>query len=202
MFKKLAIAGMMAGSLAISAAASAANTWQFAYVGFFDEDNWMFVQDRTITGSFTGSDVNHDGIIEKEEITEFVLNGTDYMACSSMNSPYNYCGTDRFRYELGGKLDFSAGTAGTDPERIYGGGYVVRAGIEEYSYRFTPESETRSGAYLWTDETRFSITSLSSGGVTPAVPEPGTWAMILTGLALVAGVARRRRNEPLQPCQR
>lgn len=202
MFKKLAIAGMVAGSLAVSAAASAANTWQFSYVGFFDEDNWAFAENYTISGSFTGNDANQDGILDKAEITQFVLNGTDYMACGGANSPYNYCGTDRFRYELGGKLDFSAGTAGTDPEGNFGGGYVVRAGIEEYSYRFTPYSETRSGAYLWTDETRFSIMSTSSGGVTPPVPEPGTWAMVLTGVALVAGVARRRKHEPLRPCQR
>ncbi|WEF31095.1 PEPxxWA-CTERM sorting domain-containing protein [Pseudoduganella chitinolytica] len=201
MFKKLAIAGMLVGSLAVSAAASAANTWQFSYVGFLDEENWIFAQDYTISGSFTGNDGNNDGVIELGEITQFVLNGTDYLACAS-GSPFNYCGTDRFRYELGGALDFSAGTAMSDPEGYHGGGYVVRAGIEEYSYRNTPYSHTRSGAYLWTEDTKFSIRSMSSGGVTPAVPEPGTWVMILTGLALVGGVARRRKSEPLQPCQR
>lgn len=201
MFKKLAIAGVVAGSLAISAAASAANTWQFAYVGFFDEDNWTFAENYTISGSFTGNDSNNDGVLELGEISQFVLNGKDYMACAT-GSAYNYCGTDRFRYVLGGSLDFSAGTASSDPDGIYGGGYVVRAGIEEYSYRFTPYSETRSGSFMWTEDTKFSITSTSSGGVTPPVPEPGTWAMVLTGLALVAGVARRRKNDPLRPCQR
>lgn len=201
MLKKLAIAGLFAGSLATGAAASAANTWQFSYVGFLDEENWTFAENHTISGSFTGNDANSDGVLDLGEISQFVLDGTDYMACAT-GSPFNYCGTDRFRYELGGKLDFSAGTASSDPEGFNGGGYVVRAGIETYSYRFTPYSESRSGGYLWTDETKFSITSLSSGGVTPAVPEPGTWAMILTGLALVGGVARRRKSEPLQPCPR
>ena len=31
-----------------------------------------------------------------------------------------------------------------------------------------------------------------SAGIFPAVPEPGTWAMLLAGLALLSGVARRR----------
>ena len=199
MLKKLSIAGIIAGSLALSAAASAANTWQFAYEGFLDAENWTFT-DHTISGSFTGNDMNADGVLELGEISQFVLNGTDYMACGT-GSPYNYCGTDRFHYVLGGKLDFSAGTAWTDPEGQYSGGYVVRAGIEEYSYRSTPYSESRSGEYLWADETRFSITSLSSGGVMPPVPEPGTWVMLLTGLALVSGMARRRRNGALRPCQ-
>jgi hypothetical protein len=30
------------------------------------------------------------------------------------------------------------------------------------------------------------------GGITPTIPEPGTWALMLAGLAAVAGVSRRR----------
>lgn len=33
----------------------------------------------------------------------------------------------------------------------------------------------------------------SSGGVPPPIPEPGTYAMLLAGLGLMTGIARRRR---------
>lgn len=38
-----------------------------------------------------------------------------------------------------------------------------------------------------------SVIGLTAIPSIPAVPEPGTWAMTLAGLALVAGIARRRR---------
>ncbi len=38
-----------------------------------------------------------------------------------------------------------------------------------------------------------SVVQSAGPGAVPAIPEPGTWALMLAGLAVVAGVARRRK---------
>lgn len=201
MIKTLAVAGLLAGSLAVGSASAASQTWNFAYAGFFDVLSGEFDSNYRISGSFTGADDNHDGVIGKEEISEFIVNGTDYIGCAE-SSPYAYCGADSFSYQLGGSLAFTAGTGSRDPEGLYYNSHVIRAGLNEIALTMSPYDERTHLSYQWTSETQFSIGSLTSGGVTPPVPEPGTWAMVLTGLALVGGVARRRKTEPLQPCRR
>ncbi|AVR95392.1 PEPxxWA-CTERM sorting domain-containing protein [Pseudoduganella armeniaca] len=199
MIKTLAVAGILAGSLVAGGASAASQTWNFAYAGFFDALSGEFDSNYRISGSFTGADINHDGVIGKEEISEFIVNGTDYIG-SAQNTPYSYVGAEAFNYRIGGQLNFTAGTGARDPEGMYYYSHIIRAGLNELDKVLTPYDERTNMSYEWTDETQFSITSMTSGGVTPAVPEPGTWAMILTGLALVGGAARRRKDQALRAC--
>ena len=198
MFKTAAFAAVFAATLATSSAASATGnptTWTFSYTGFYNQNAGVFDHSYRLAGSFTGSDLNSDGSIGKDEITAFNLGGTNYVACAGDSNAYYKCGVETFSYEVGGKLEFYAAVFGSDPEGQIGGGHYIDAGVGEFDYRFSPFSNSES-ANLWTEDTRFNISpEMKSGGSIPAVPEPGTWAMLATGLLLVAATSRRRRGQ-------
>jgi hypothetical protein len=62
MFKTVAFAALLAAS---SAASAATSTWTFTYTGFYDDSSLSFIDDRTISGTFTGNDANLDGVVDK-----------------------------------------------------------------------------------------------------------------------------------------
>lgn len=199
MFKTVAITAVLAATLAASSAASAAGgptTWTFSYTGFYNQNSGLFDNGYQLAGSFTGSDMDSDGFIGKSEITAFSLGGTNYVACAGDSNDYYSCGVDTFNYKVGGKLEFFASIRGSDPEGQVSAGHYIHAGVGEFRYRDTPYWSSES-ANLWTADTYFKISpEMKSGGSVPAVPEPGTWAMLATGLLLVAGTALRRRGQP------
>jgi hypothetical protein len=198
MFKTVAFAGLLAASCVANAATS---TWNFAFTGFFDDRTGAFDQDYKMSGSFTGSDANGDGVIGMEEISNLFVNGTDYLGCAGSSTSYYQCGTQSFAYRVGGELSFVAGVTGTDPEGYTGGAHYFQTGDREWSYRYTPSSYTET-SYRWTQDTKFAISSgITSGAEVPAVPEPGTWAMLATGLLLVSAAGTRaRRNGATRIC--
>jgi hypothetical protein len=193
MFKTVAFVALLAASCAASAAT---NTWTFTYTGFYDESAFAFNYDRTISGTFTGNDANLDGVIDKSEISSLLISGTDYMTCGAGGSPYFNCGAESFSYHIGGKkLDFVAGISSSDPEGIAGGAHYYETGQREWMYHYSPGGTTDM-SYRWTDDTTLTVFAAPvSGAEIPAVPEPGTWAMLAAGLLVVSGASlRRRRN--------
>ncbi len=194
MLKTIALAALMAASCAANAAH---NTWDFSYTGFLDESTGAFLADYTISGSFSGEDLNHDGVLDKSEVFSLMLNGMNFIACAGDSNEFYHCGTDAFDYRIGGALTLEAGLFSYDPEGFTGGGYSFTAGKSEIDYAYSPFHNMRN-ARLWTDQTQFTITPASSGSVIP-VPEASTWSMLLTGLGIVSFAAlKRRRPAPFQ----
>lgn len=184
---------VLAALFATSCAANAAHqTWDFSFTGFLNESSSLFEADYQWKGSFSGSDGNHDGVIDKSEILSLVINDVDYVACAGDSNGYYLCGTDAFSYQLGGALSFSAGIASSDPEGHVSAGHVFTVGDSEVDYVSTPFFYSRT-AYLWSQDTQFRISPAISGGAVSPIPEPGTWTMLLTGLGALALL--RRRNE-------
>ena len=181
-----------------ASAQSATNTWNFSYTGFYLTTTSIdfirnttttagFEPDLTLTGSFSGADNDHDGVIELSELTGLAFNGEDYFACAASPSPYGRCTIDRFSYALtGGQLDFSARFSGED-EAISGWYAAVSSGVRanEGSYRGNTEYDR---VYDWTGQTRLSVAQ-----VTSPVPEPASGALAAAGVILLGVLGRRRR---------
>lgn len=196
MLKSVAFAGL----LAASCAASAATTWSFEYTGFYDEIGSVFDASRKISGSFTGTDSNNNGIVEQGEISSLLVNGTNYISCAAGSNDYYQCGTYSFNYDVAAKtLDFFAGTSGTDPDGYSMAGHYFQTGQREEDYQYVAGFYHATTSYAWTDQTEFAISgAVLSGGAVSAVPEPGTWTMLAAGLLLISGAALRRKDDAVK----
>lgn len=168
---------------AASAAPLETVSWDFSFNGFYDSLTGTFLPDEVIAGSFKGSDLDHDGLLEKDELFALVVGELDYIACAADSNAYYQCGATGFAFspELG--LSFSVGSYGQDPEGWVGGGRLITTGDQHYAYEFNPGMTTERHLY-WTSETRLSMMSQA--------PEPHTWAMLAAGLVGFGWRARRK----------
>jgi len=169
-------------ALACGVAQAADRTWTFSYTGFYNQDTQLFDPTFSIAGSFTGEDRNGDGSIDGTELASFWVDTTEYVGCGSVNSPYYNCGMDHFWYK-NGSLQFNTTVSSQDPEGIVSHGQVIQAGSSVYSYLSAPFGSSES-TMKWTNRTQFALQS--------PVPEADAYAMLLTGLACLGLVARRR----------
>lgn len=165
---------------------AAAATWQFSYTGFYHLQTGMFEPDYVIFGSFSGTDTNHNQTIDADELTQIeVSTSSKYLSCTSGSSTYYYCGMS-FSYQPGTQqLSFSFLHTTTDPEGWRNTYSSVTTGVAYIEAIYFPW-RTQEDDYNWTGQTVFAVSG--------PVPEPGTYAMLLGGLALLACVARRKRG--------
>jgi MYXO-CTERM domain-containing protein len=147
-----------------------------------------------IAGSFTGSDLDADGILEIGELTSLTIGSMDYIACAAGSNTYYHCGADSFTFSTARGLSFSLGEYGSDPEGWNSGGHLIETGKLSYEYQITPYNTTERHL-LWTGNTVLSM--MSASPVSP-VPEAPGWAMLAAGLGAVGLWRRRVRPLPLE----
>ncbi|ELX10941.1 gel scht [Janthinobacterium sp. HH01] len=186
MLKKIIVSGLLAASVTLAHAETAApSRWEFSWTGFQVTWTYPFQPDLNHSGTFGGVDANHNGAIELGELTELNIDGFDYATCTGE------CGVKSFSYSQGGGLNFVAGKTtrwGTPPgpdwsiDRVE---YNTDFGVQ---YDSSMQMHNDSQGHYFTSETVKTITQL-----TP-VPEPESYAMLGAGLLLLAGVARSKKK--------
>jgi hypothetical protein len=101
--------------------------WTFTYTGFYDQEAAIFLPDAQISGSFTGIDLDADGVLEIGELSSLTIGSMDYVACAASSNPYYHCGADSFVFSTEKGLSFSLGEYGSDPEGFHSGGHLIES---------------------------------------------------------------------------
>jgi MYXO-CTERM domain-containing protein len=167
--------------------------WTFSYTGFYDQEAAVFLPDMQIAGSFTGADLDADGVLEIGELTSLTIGSMDYVACAGSSNAYYHCGADSFAFSPSRGLSFSLGEYGSDPEGFHSGGHLIESGKLSYEYQITPY-DTSEHHLQWTGGTVLNM--LSASPVSP-VPEAPGWAMLVAGIGAIGLWRRRARPVPI-----
>lgn len=179
--RSLLAAGCAAALLWSSPAA--AGHWDFSYTGFLHEESGEFRPDIKLSGSFDGNDSDGNGKIERWELTKFYLDGTQYVGCGAPPLDFYQCNISAFSFTPGGTLSFGLQYTYSDyafmdirQTTISGDRQITRRDyvVPVPSYVYT---------LVWTDATTLAISP---------VPEPLPAAMLIAGLAVLAGAHRSR----------
>jgi hypothetical protein len=172
-----------AGALLLSTALAHAQSahWTFTYTGFYDHEAAVFLPEMQIYGSFTGADLDGDGLLEREELSSLTIGSMDYVACAGSSNAYYHCGADSFGFSPERGLSFSLGEYGSDPEGWNGGGHLIESGKLSYDYQITPYNTSEHHLY-WTEDTVLNMMSASPVSPVSSVPEAPGWAMLAAGL--------------------
>lgn len=169
--------------------AQAEQKWSFTYTGFYDGEAGIALPDQKLSGTFTGSDKNHDGYLELTELSSLRIDGEyeDFIQCSQSVNPYYSCGTSTFTYRLGHGLAFSLGWKATTPPDLGDDvkGRSIFTGYVDYTHN-QHEGEYTARHLYWTEGTQQMVIG--------PVPEPSTYAMLGLGLLGLALRARRRSS--------
>lgn len=169
-----AIAAVLAGS-----AQAESIFHDFRYTGFFHEEAGQFQPNARISGQFVSDDLNGNGVVERSEVSSFVLNGQQY--AGGCGAEVFICGLWEFSYTPGGALNFYT-TWSTDPWGEFGvAAGTARSGVQVKEYSYGPGGSA-SYTLTWTEATMFEISP---------VPEPATYGMLALGLGVLAWRGRR-----------
>ncbi|NHZ99490.1 PEP-CTERM sorting domain-containing protein [Massilia sp. CCM 8734] len=181
MLKRSMLIAATAAAAMLAPGAQAASTFsQFTYTGFFHEEAGQFLPNAQIYGYFETEDLNGNGVLERSEVSSFVLNGQQYVGWCGPE--VFMCGLFEFSYAPGAALSFSTSWS-TDPWSEFGvaaGRAVSGIEVKEYSYWM---GNSASYTLRWTEDTLFEISP---------VPEPATYGMLALGLGVLALSSRRR----------
>ncbi|MET3132644.1 hypothetical protein AAKU55_002921 [Oxalobacteraceae bacterium GrIS 1.11] len=184
MLKKILCAGLLASCTL--AAHATTQSWSFTYTGFYQGETDTFNPSLKLTGQFSGDDVNHDGIIERGELSSFKVGYTDFVACGTTSNQYYSCSNDSFSFKSGGALNFSVKEGGSDPEGWIGGSHTITTGNSDSLLSYNPNGRWTK-TLIWTPQTTLTVEAMP-------VPEPASYAMLVLGLLGIAGLQKRRQR--------
>ncbi|NHZ81752.1 PEP-CTERM sorting domain-containing protein [Massilia sp. CCM 8695] len=170
---------LIAAAVLASSAHAASTSRDFTYTGFYHAEAGQFLPNASIYGYFDSDDLNGNGLIERSEVTSFVLNSQQYVGWCG--AEVFMCGLFDFSYTPGGALNFHTSWS-TDPwgEGVAGGSAISGVEVKEHSYW---PGGSASYTLRWTEDTILSMSP---------VPEPATYGMLALGLGVLALSARRR----------
>lgn len=192
MKNKLLCAALFVAGL--SSAHAVTTTWNFGYQGFVKQATGVFDPQMSYSGTFTGEDLNLDGVVALDELIHFESQGLRYLpkqiiiGGGGCGSRFLRCHVNYFSFALTGDLNYSVYSSGADEyynrwwySAAATGKYFLLGGGDTYSNQ---EWEDR---YNWSDQTRFYVYASS-------VPEPTVALMLPAGLALLYQARARRRK--------
>lgn len=183
-FLLAAACAVFVSSSALAQLAPSPSTWTFNYTGFVDRDTGQAVP-YALGGSFSGSDLNLDGVLGLSELVSLEIFGRDILGCPPpFDGAESTCKATSFSYQIGAGLDFDLRR--TDIESAPPSGWVYHA-ITGEQLEFTHighRGVVSSTFYLWTPQTQLVIAG--------PVPEPSTPAMLALGAGMLGLLGRRR----------
>ncbi len=205
MNKTFMMAAMAATALAAAAPASAMVTFTFTpsvpspTSGFVVVDNFSTTAGLTGTGYSLQTPPNTLTGVAPANAVPY---GTSYLdVVAGGNATYTFApgGVSAFQFDWGTIDTYNVLTIG-----FVGGGSQTILGSTLIGTGTPAES---SGVFTYIDTTqKVSLVNFSSGGnsfevddlAIAAVPEPGVWALMLGGFAMMGAALRRRRNVSAQ----
>jgi|GEM_PF-1646019 len=195
MMKKLICGALLAACSTFAQVACAAPTeWEFTWTGFqisYNGYSYVDSPDYQLKGTFAGTDANHDGTLSMNELSSLKIDSVDYAACSPNTATYS-CSLDSFSFSQAGGLVFHAQqTVYSDPVSVPWWTATVTEYDTESGFKWTGfgyQMQPEYQAFYFDSYTTKTIKQIS------AVPEPETYAMLVAGMMLLGGLARRRKH--------
>lgn len=169
-------------------------SYTFKYTGFdylirgdWGDDSSGSAPDYTISGRFSGVDRDGDTILERFELSQFVLLDRDYLSCEDGPWGFLSCQLDAFTFspELG--LQFTGQFRQSDEAIDWTTTVETGKQISFHRWVLGRVDET---IYQWTPETALLVQAIPA-----PVPEPAHAVMLASGLCVLFAAARRRRIE-------
>jgi hypothetical protein len=176
------------GLIAVCAGPACAGEWNVVAKGF--EVNGLWKPEATLTVSFMGSDLDHDGAIVTSELTDIFIGGVSYLKGCPGPSP-----DPSVRLYCSANLEYKPGSLSLTAQRglsdgLFYWGTSLHWGTSFMDGQFGPPPLDFRGVDMrWT-----LYTSVAYSAPAPPVPEPGSSALWLAGLLGVMGIAARARR--------
>ena len=189
--KRAVLVPVAAAALLMAQSASSA-TWQFEYTGLNDPNSPFPPIINAAGGTFSAEDANHDGVIQRDEVSALQFFGWQVVPVVQTWVPLGFFVSSQlgsFSYTIGSNDLLFAAQGGEWHDAFDKTETTLfwTTGIGNFSYDLTAPGVALS-----------VLADGKAGTLAAPVPEPQTWALLLAGLVGMAGLrlARQRRQPP------
>jgi hypothetical protein len=167
---------------------SFATTWAFEFGGLVGQESYYHRAGEifSVTGSFTGTDANADGVLTESELTEATLNGKELLPPTYFDDPHGHpvqaTGVRSLTFDVASR-QLAVLHAFTMDRAWHGNAFS----LSWDSARRSSWSESGGISGSWTYELQPATLRVTE------VPEPATVILLLAGLGVMGVAARGRR---------